>query len=52
MVLVENINTEIDLYNNQIFNFEFVDYYPWKELTHTSYYRWSLLRQWYAPFWP
>jgi len=33
MVLVKNINTEIDLYNNQIVNFEFVDYYTWKELS-------------------
>jgi transmembrane 9 superfamily protein 2/4 len=33
IVLVKNINTEIDLYNNQIINFEFVDYYTWKELS-------------------
>ena len=33
MVLVKNINTEVDLYNNQIVNFEFVDYYTWKELS-------------------
>ena len=33
MVLVKNINTEVDLYNNQIINFEFVDYYTWKELS-------------------
>ena len=33
MVLVKNINTEIDIYNNQIINFEFVDYYTWKELS-------------------
>ena len=32
-VLVKNINSEIDLYNNQIINFEFVDYYTWKELS-------------------
>ena len=33
MVLVKNINTEVDMYNNQIVNFEFVDYYTWKELS-------------------
>ena len=33
MVLVKNINTEIDIYNNQIINFEFVDFYTWKELS-------------------
>ena len=33
IILVKNINTEIDLYNTQIINFEFVDYYTWKELS-------------------
>ena len=33
IVLMKNINTEVDLYNNQIINFEFIDYYTWKELS-------------------
>ena len=33
MVLVKNINTEVDMYNTQVINFEFVDYYTWKELS-------------------
>ena len=33
IVLIKNINTEVDLYNNQIINFEFIDYYTWKELS-------------------
>ena len=33
IILVKNIKTEIDLYNTQIINFEFVDYYTWKELS-------------------
>ena len=33
IVLVKNINTEINMYNTQIINFEFVDYYTWKELS-------------------
>ena len=33
IVLVKNIKTEIDVYNTQIINFEFADYYTWKELS-------------------
>ena len=33
MVLIKNINTEIDIYNTKVINFEFVDYYTWKELS-------------------
>ena len=33
IVLVKNIKAEIDIYNTQIINFEFVDYYTWKELS-------------------
>ena len=33
MVLVKTINSEVDMYNTQIINFEFVDYYTWKELS-------------------
>ena len=32
MILLKNINTQIDEYNNKVINFEFVDYYTWKEL--------------------
>ena len=33
MVLIKNINKDINLYNNKVINFEFVDYYTWKELS-------------------
>ena len=33
MVLLKNINTEIDVYNTKVINFEFVDFYTWKELS-------------------
>ena len=33
MVLIKNIKSEIDIYNNKVINFEFVDYYTWKELS-------------------
>ena len=33
LVLIKNINLEVDMYNKQIINFEFVDFYTWKELS-------------------
>ena len=33
MVLIKNIKSDIDLYNNKVINFEFVDFYTWKELS-------------------
>ena len=33
MVLIKNINADINIYNNKVINFEFVDYYTWKELS-------------------
>ena len=33
MVLLKNINKDINIYNNKVINFEFIDYYTWKELS-------------------
>ena len=33
MVLIKNIKSDIDIYNNKVINFEFVDFYTWKELS-------------------
>ena len=33
LVLIKNINTDINIYNTKVINFEFVDYYTWKELS-------------------
>ena len=33
MVLIKNIQSDIDIYNNKVINFEFVDFYTWKELS-------------------